>query len=104
MINLLQPIKTKNAHLGKPEALKYNFAGKWSRRVTDRDRLVYSVTKNYIKIHSFFAEPLPVNNLLPPNSSLSLAESLYRYLSVGWGEATKKPHGNAAFVKNLSIL
>ena len=50
---LLQDIiKTPFTGLGKPEALKYDLAGKWSRRVTDRDRLVYSVTKNYIKIHS----------------------------------------------------
>jgi toxin YoeB len=29
--------------LGKPEALKYELSGSWSRRITQADRLVYSV-------------------------------------------------------------
>jgi toxin YoeB len=29
--------------LGKPEALKYELSGSWSRRITQTDRLVYSV-------------------------------------------------------------
>jgi toxin YoeB len=29
--------------LGKPEALKYELSGSWSRRITKIDRLVYSV-------------------------------------------------------------
>jgi toxin YoeB len=29
--------------LGKPEALKYQLSGSWSRRITRVDRLVYSV-------------------------------------------------------------
>ena len=31
---------------GKPEALKYDLAGKWSRRITDEHRLVYQVEGN----------------------------------------------------------
>ncbi len=31
------------AGIGKPEPLKYNLAGKWSRRITESDRLVYEV-------------------------------------------------------------
>lgn len=38
--------------IGKPEALKYELSGKWSRRITDEDRIIYSVTKNAIQIHS----------------------------------------------------
>ena len=30
---------------GKPEALKHNYAGYWSRRITDEHRLVYKVEK-----------------------------------------------------------
>ncbi len=30
--------------LGKPEPLKYEFSGCWSRRITDEHRLVYEVT------------------------------------------------------------
>jgi toxin YoeB len=37
---------------GKPEALKYNLKGKWSRRITQEHRLVYEVTETTIKIIS----------------------------------------------------
>ncbi len=30
--------------IGKPEALKYELAGAWSRRITQEHRLVYKVT------------------------------------------------------------
>ena len=32
--------------LGKHEPLKYDLAGKWSRRITDEHRLVYQVEGN----------------------------------------------------------
>jgi toxin YoeB len=35
---------------GKPEALKYDFKGYWSRRINDEHRLVYRVEETYIKI------------------------------------------------------
>jgi toxin YoeB len=38
--------------IGKPEALKYNLAGCWSRRIDDKNRLVYQVTEDEIKIIS----------------------------------------------------
>lgn len=38
--------------LGKPEALKHNLAGCWSRRIDDKNRLVYQVTEDEIKIMS----------------------------------------------------
>lgn len=31
---------------GKPEALKYNFAGYWSRRISQEHRLVYKIANN----------------------------------------------------------
>ena len=34
--------------VGKPEALKHDFAGSWSRRITDEHRLVYDVTDEKI--------------------------------------------------------
>ena len=34
--------------IGKPEALKHDFAGSWSRRITDEHRLVYDVTDEKI--------------------------------------------------------
>lgn len=35
---------------GKPEALKHDYAGYWSRRITDEHRLVYRVEETFIKI------------------------------------------------------
>jgi len=37
---------------GKPEPLKYEFHGYWSRRITDEHRLVYKVTEKDIIIAS----------------------------------------------------
>lgn len=36
--------------LGKPEPLKENYAGFWSRRIDDKNRLVYAVDSNIISI------------------------------------------------------
>jgi toxin YoeB len=38
--------------LGKPEALKHELSGLWSRRITDEHHLVYSVTDEEIVIVS----------------------------------------------------
>lgn len=37
---------------GKPEPLKYNLTGYWSRRINQEHRLVYQVTDAAILIHS----------------------------------------------------
>lgn len=37
---------------GKPEPLKHNLKGKWSRRITHEHRLVYEVTDASIRIIS----------------------------------------------------
>lgn len=36
--------------LGKPEPLKENYSGFWSRRIDDKNRLVYAVTDNEIRV------------------------------------------------------
>ncbi|TAE28226.1 MAG: Txe/YoeB family addiction module toxin [Candidatus Kapaibacterium sp.] len=36
--------------LGKPEPLKHDYQGAWSRRITDKHRLVYSVSDQQILI------------------------------------------------------
>lgn len=36
--------------IGKPEPLKENYSGFWSRRIDEKNRLVYSVTDNSIII------------------------------------------------------
>jgi toxin YoeB len=38
--------------LGKPEPLKYEYAGLWSRRITDEHRLVYKVYDESIAVVS----------------------------------------------------
>ena len=36
--------------LGKPEPLKHNLTGLWSRRISQKDRLIYKFDDNYIYI------------------------------------------------------
>jgi toxin YoeB len=38
--------------IGKPEPLKHNLTGYWSRRINKEHRVIYSVFENEIKIHS----------------------------------------------------
>ncbi len=38
--------------IGKPEPLKENLSGFWSRRIDDNNRLVYAVDDNYLTIIS----------------------------------------------------
>jgi len=40
------------AGLGKPEPLKHDLSGFWSRRITGEHRLVYTVEQNTVKIIS----------------------------------------------------
>ena len=37
---------------GKPEPLKHNLAGNWSRRINREHRLVYEVVDDVVQIHS----------------------------------------------------
>ncbi len=39
--------------IGKPEPLKYDLSGKWSRRINEEHRLVYSVNDDIIEVHIF---------------------------------------------------
>lgn len=38
--------------IGKPEALKYDLAGKWSRRINREHRIVYEVQGDLIRVFS----------------------------------------------------
>jgi len=38
--------------IGKPAPLKFNLAGKWSRRITEKDRIVYEIEESVIKVYS----------------------------------------------------
>ena len=37
-----------NEGIGKPEALSGNLAGYWSRRINDKDRLIYKIDENNV--------------------------------------------------------
>ena len=39
--------------IGKPEPLKGNQQGKWSRRITDEHRLIYSVSDGMVYVYVF---------------------------------------------------
>ena len=48
---LIQDIdRNNNEGTGKPEALKGNLSGWWSRRIDDKNRLVYRIQDNIIEI------------------------------------------------------
>jgi toxin YoeB len=51
--DLIKSIKrTPFEGIGKPEPLKFDLAGFWSRRIDQEHRLVYQVTKNELMIIS----------------------------------------------------
>lgn len=45
-------METPFAGLGKPEALKFDLSGCWSRRINQQHRLVYRVVDNEVQIIS----------------------------------------------------
>ena len=51
---LIQDIdRNHNEGIGKPEALKGNLSGWWSRRIDDKNRLVYRIQNNIIEIAQY---------------------------------------------------
>lgn len=50
---LIQDIqKTPFEGIGKPEALKYELSGSWSRRINNEHRIVYEIVNNVLEIQS----------------------------------------------------
>lgn len=43
-------VRNGNQGIGKPEALSGNLAGFWSRRINDKDRLIYKIDIDNIYI------------------------------------------------------
>ena len=53
IIKLIQQIQGEPfTGIGKPEPLKHNLAGCWSRRIDEEHRIVYEVTDRKIRILS----------------------------------------------------
>ena len=47
IVSLIKDIRRNPTDgIGKPEPLKYELSGCWSRRITDEHRLVYHLTEN----------------------------------------------------------
>ena len=44
--------KTPFEGIGKPEALKYELSGSWSRRINNEHRVVYEIVNNVLEIQS----------------------------------------------------
>ena len=50
---LIQSIlETPFEGMGKPEPLKHNLSGKWSRRITASDRIIYEVSETTLYVYS----------------------------------------------------
>ena len=51
-INLLLQDIERNGHagIGKPEALRHEYEGYWSRRITDEHRLIYRIEGDQVLI------------------------------------------------------
>ena len=49
---IIETARTPFEGTGKPEPLKGNYRGCWSRRITGEHRLIYRVTENAIEIIS----------------------------------------------------
>jgi toxin YoeB len=51
-LNALIKDIVRNGHegIGKPEPLRHDFSGYWSRRITDEHRLVYALADDQVRI------------------------------------------------------
>lgn len=53
IVKLLESIQETPFHgIGKPEALKHNLSGFWSRRIDSEHRIIYEVEGDIIWVHS----------------------------------------------------
>lgn len=47
---LLEPTENPFFGEGQPEELKHNFKGYWSRRINQKDRIIYRVEENIVTV------------------------------------------------------
>ena len=54
LLNILKELQRGDPAkgIGKPEALKHNLAGFWSRRLSQKDRIIYIFDDEYVYIHA----------------------------------------------------
>ena len=48
---LLELSETPYSGIGNPEALKWELTGYWSRRINQKDRLIYKVTEEFVIVY-----------------------------------------------------
>ena len=54
IVRLLEDIQEHPfAGIGKPEPLKYELSGKWSRRINAEHRIIYSVNNDCVEVYIF---------------------------------------------------
>ena len=54
IVRLLEDIQEHPfAGIGKPEPLKYELSGKWSRRINAVHRIIYSVNNDCVEVYIF---------------------------------------------------
>lgn len=49
---LISIMETPFTGIGKPEPLKHQYSGKWSRRIDNEHRIIYTVQEDIIYIYS----------------------------------------------------
>jgi toxin YoeB len=54
IIDIFKHSKNPNEGIGKPEPLKGDLSGYYSRRITDKHRLIYKLTKDSLNLVSCF--------------------------------------------------
>jgi len=47
---IMDSLRTPFSGIGKPEPLKENLSGFWSRRIDDTNRLVYAVSESHLTV------------------------------------------------------
>ena len=47
---LIELSETPYAGIGNPESLKYELSGFWSRKINQKDRLIYKVEENIVTV------------------------------------------------------
>ncbi len=48
---LLELTENPFSGVGKPEELKYNYQGYWSRRINQKDRIIYRVEEDIVTVY-----------------------------------------------------
>lgn len=82
---LIELMEHPETGTGKPEQLRGNLSGMWSRRITDKHRLVYEIHKDKIDILIVNAHGIITTNksfyicLLPTKSTSAKKASLISY-------------------------